>query len=232
MKTGSGSRARVAVAVLSVAFWSRAEAGSAAPAITLRPAEGHVWQTCLNPSEPVRWPWVDGSTAARLTINSLCNGKASVYTVVRADGDRHGAQALPENRRPGSERLFDLVLEYLNCETVLATETARVAVLPGVAGGTIDLRDPAASDWANSPYRHPMFAYDADWAEGEASVISLRRSVGSAEAAVRDLDGASGYDVVDAANDATTILSLLRDGVAAFTGVCKYVRCGLVVLVR
>lgn len=232
MKTGLGSRARAVVAVLSVIFLSRAEAASAASAITLRPAAGRVWQTCLQPSKPIKWPWIDGATAARLTVNSPCEGKAYAYAVVRADGDRYGMQALPANRCPGSERLFDLVLEYLNGETVLATETARVAVIPGVAGGTIDLRDPAASSWADSPYRHPMFAYDASWADAGDAAVSLRQSIGGAGATVRDLDGTSGYDVADAPGGATTELSLLHDGVEAFAGVCRHVGRGVLLIFR
>lgn len=232
MKTGFGRCARAVVAALSVVFLSRAEADSAAPAITLRPAEGRVWQTCLKPSEPIRWPWIDGATSARLTVASLCDGKTRVYTVERTGTDLHGAQALPPNRRAGSERLFDLTLEYLDGENVMATETARIAVLPGVDGGKIGLRDPESADWPESLYKHPMFAYDADWTEGDVAAVSLQQSVGGAAATTRDLDGTSGYDVVDTADGSTTALSLLYDGVEAFTGACRYVGQGMLLLFR
>ena len=232
MKTGFGRCARAVVAALSVVFLSRAEADSAAPAITLRPAEGRIWQTCLKPSEPIRWPWIDGATAARLTVESLCDGKTRVHTVERTGADLYGTKALPPNRRAGSERLFDLTLEYLDGENVVATETARVAVLPGVDGGKIGLRDSGSADWSMSPYKHPMFAYDADWTEDEVETISLQQSVGGATATTRDLDGSSGYDVADASDGSTTALSLLYDGVEAFTGACRYVGQGMLLLFR
>lgn len=231
MKTCFGRCARAVVAALSVVFLSRAEADSAAPAITLRPAAGRVWQTCLKPSEPIKWPWIDGATAARLTVESLCDGKSSVITVEREDASLYGTSVWPE-RPEESERLYDLTLEYMDGNEVLSTETARVALLPGAAGGAFTIQNPNSTRWQKVKVEHPMFAYDADWAEDEVETVSLGQSVGGAAAETRDLDGTSGYDVADTSGSLTTALSLLYDGVEAFTGACRYVGGGLLLLFR
>ena len=231
MKTGFGRCARAVVAVAAIVFLSRAEADSAAPAITLRPAEGRVWQTCLKPSEPIRWPWIDGATSVRLTVESLCDGKTHVDTIEREDASLYGTYVWPELPE-GSERLYDLTLEYLNGNEVLSAETARVALLPGVAGGAFTIQNPNSTKWQKVKIEHPMFAYDAGWSEDEVEAISLRQSVGGATATTRDLAGRSGYDVADASEGSTTALSLLYDGVEAFTGACRYVGQGMLLLFR
>ena len=231
MKTCFGRCARAVVAALSVVFLSRAEADSAAPAITLRPAAGRVWQTCLKPSEPLKWPWIEGSTAARLTVASLCEGKTAVHDIVREGNALYAAQALPE-QPGGSERLSDLTLAYMAEASVIRTETARVAVVPGVDGGASTLRRLRGVHWTKVDTAHPAFAYDAHWAEDEASTVSLRPSVGGAAATTCELDGTSGYAVADAMGDSTTALTLLYDGVEAFTGACLRTGQGFLLILR
>jgi len=231
MKTRFGRGAQAVVAVAALAFLSTAEADTTAPSITLRPAEGRVWQTCLKPSEPIKWPWIDGATSARLSVTSLCDGKVSAYDVARASGAIYGTQALP-SQPDGSERLYDLTLEQTDGTSVLATDTARVAVIPGVSGGSFMLRPTSGKAWLKADTEHPMFAYDTDWTTNAVATVSLEQSVGGAAATTRDLDGTSGYDVADTSAGSVTALSLLYDGVAAFTGACKYAGQGLLLIFR
>lgn len=227
-----GCRRGVLTVLTAIAFvfMLRAAEGPA-PAITLRPAEGRVWQTCFDPSRPLKWPWVDGSDSARLTILSLCDSKTTTTVVARQDDELYGSLAWPV-ASDGGERLYDLTLEYLDGETALSTESARVALVPGAAGGAFTLMDPNSAKWQKTKVEHPMFAYDTDWTEDEVSVVSLQQSVGGAAATTRDLDGTSGYDVADTSGGSVTALSLLYDGVEAFAGACRYVGGGLLLIFR
>ena len=72
MKNCSEKGIRAVLTVAALASLLRANAGSSATAFTLREPHGRVWQTCLKPSEPLKWPWIEVSTAARLTVASLC----------------------------------------------------------------------------------------------------------------------------------------------------------------
>ena len=231
MKNCSEKGIRAVLTVAALASLLRADAGSSATAFTLRVPHGRVWQTCLKPSEPLKWPWIEGSTAARLTVASLCEGKTAVHDIVREGNALYGAQALPE-LPGGSERLYDLTLAYMAEASVIRTETARVAVVPGVDGGASTLRRLRGVHWTKVDTAHPAFAYDADWAEGEASTVSLRQSVGGAAATTCELDGTSGYAVADAMGDSTTALTLLYDGVEAFTGACLRTGQGFLIILR
>lgn len=210
------------VALCAAALLASEEVG----AITVRPPEGRIWQTCMNPSEDLKWPWAEGATSAQVVFDLLCDGKSKTVVVARQGGAAYGTCAWPAIRH-GGERLYDITLTQLSGESVLGTQTARVAMLPGVGGvGGATVRDPSLAGWGDTRVKNPMFAYDAAWSDGEVAAVSV--SVNGEAAS--PLSGASGYDVVSAAS--SPAVSLLFDGIVEYEAACRYLPYGSVVVVR
>ena len=195
-------------------------------AITVRPPEGRIWQTCMNPSEDLKWPWAEGASSARVVFDLLCDGKSKTVVVNRQAGASYGTCAWPANRN-GGERLYDITLTQLSGESVLETQTARVAMLPGVGGvGSATVRDPSLPGWGDARVRNPMFAYDAAWSTGEVAAVSMSVDGGAAS----PLSGEGGYDVLPAAS--SPAVSLLFDGVVEYGATCRYLPYGSVFVIR
>ena len=197
-----------------------------AGAMTVRPPEGRIWQTCMNPAEDLKWPWAEGADSARVVFGLLCDGRSKTVVVARQEGAAYGTCAWPASR-DGGERLYDITLTQLSGESVIETQTARVAILPGVGGvGSATVRDPSLPGWGDTQVKNPMFAYDAAWKTGEVSAVSMSVNGGAATT----LSGASGYDVLPAVSSPT--VSLLFDGIVEYEARCRYIARGSVVVIR
>ena len=220
------------IQMIAAAFLVVATAAQPIWAITVRPmSDQRIWQTCMKPSEDLKWPWAEGSSSAQLVFNSLCNGKSKTIVVARQGNAAYGTCAWPTNRG-GGEKLYDITLTQLSGESIIETQTARVAMLPGVDGiGRATVRDPSLPGWRDSREKNPMFAYDAAWSDGEVSAVSISSKVGSAAAVETPLDGASGYSVFSAASTPSPTVSLLFDGDAEYEAACRYIPYGLLFLV-
>lgn len=170
--------------------------------------DGRLWQTCLEPSAPLRWPWELGAETATLTVSNLASGAVSVSTVAR-DGDAaYGEFAVSAAPLP-EERLFAVTLEQSAGDAVVRRDEARIAYIPGVSGGGITVRAARPSVWRQSE-KSAVFAYDAKWADGDEMSVSWTARDGSSGS--RPLLGTSGYDVVSLADGIWTKLSLMFDG--------------------
>jgi hypothetical protein len=218
-------------AVAAVALASSAAFAQSGPApITVRPPEGRVWQTCLDRSEDLRWPWIDGADSVRVVFASLCTGRRRTVSVGKTEGELYGTSSWP-TLAEGEEHLYDVTLTYLSGAEVLESHAARVALIPGVKGGEgAVVRDVDSRAWGKSRVEHPMFAYDAAWSTGVVTQVSLVRQAGVDAVSETTLDGLSGYDVALAVPSAS--LSLLFDGEEALSALVRYAPIGTTIIVR
>ena len=219
------------VFVVSVFFASIFAAVASASAMTVRSkTDQRIWQTRLNAAEPLRWPWIAGADSATVLFSSLCDGRARTVTVEKQPGDTWGTCGWP-SVPCGEERLYDLTLFYRSGEDVIETHTARVALLPGVNGGSgATVRDSSSSEWGSVNVKNPMFAYDAAWVDGDVSAASIVRQTEGGAPVETGLSGTSGYDVVSAISGPS--LSLLFDGVSVYSGICNYMPYGMIMFFR
>ena len=219
------------VFVASVFFASIFVAVASASAITVRSmADQRIWQTRLNAADPLRWPWIAGADSATVSFSSLCDGRVQSVTVEKQLGDICGTCGWP-SVASGEERLYDLTLSYRSGEDVIETHTARVALLPGVNGGSgATVRDSSSPEWGAVKVKNPMFAYDAAWVDGDVSAASIVRQAEGGSPVETGLSGTSGYDVVSAISSPS--LSLLFDGVTIYSGLCNYMPYGMIMFVR
>lgn len=218
-------------AVVAFAFAFAAAFAQSGPApITVRPPEGRVWQTCLDRSEDLRWPWIDGADSARVVFASLCTGRRRTVSVGKTEGELYGSSSWPTLAK-GEEHLYDVTLTYLSGAEVLESHTALVALIPGVKGGEgAVVRDVDSRAWGKSRVEHPMFAYDAAWSTGVVTQVSLARQAGVDAVSETALGGLSGYDVALAVPPAS--LSLLFDGEEALSALVRYAPIGTTIIVR
>lgn len=206
---------------------------SVADPITVFPeSEGRIWQTVVDSSAPIEWPWEGGADAARLVIASHWDGAVTTATVARATGARRGAYdgvaAGTLGAPAGEERLYSLVLEQLAGETVVAAETARLAYVPGVAGGTITVRNARSANWSRTKSPSVLLAYDRAWTNETASAASAALDVSGA---ALDLAGTSGYEPF-APRQEGDALTLSFDGADAWHADLRLLALGMMLLFR
>ena len=204
---------------------------SVSAGLTVRPAGGRIWQTHLTPSEEILWPWSDGADSARLAITNLRTSAGSRVDFERSDAENYGSYKIVAGDGT-AEELYFLALEQYAGEKLLSRFEARVAVIPGVEGGGITVRSKRPSAQRSSTTRE-VFAYDADWGSTYgATGLSLAWENQNGLSGEFDLEGTSGYDILDLDEGVLTRLTLFIDGVARYSRAVRNGSIGLTILVR
>lgn len=208
-------------------------AASAPAGIIVRsPENARVWQTVLDPSEPLSWPWTAGATEATLSISNELTGVVSAKTVQRQEGSARGEYAMPVSSL-SDDMLFTVDLVQTVGERVFSSDRARLAYTPGSGGGTVTVLAMHDRAWKKSS---PLaaFAYDAAWwpVGASAADASLEWRMPGAATVTNALGGASGWGTVAVGEGFAVSLSLLFDGEVFATGeVCRLVP-GIILFVR
>ena len=223
---------KVLMAVFSVSALSHAAVAAAAVSgITVRQTENHrVWQTSLNPYEPLEWPWTASADSAEICATNELTGAVACETVLRGDGEARGSWALPAYDGVDDE-VFTVVLVQKAGETVLSSESARVARTPGVEGTPVTVRSTKRGRWSK-PTPKVVFSYDSGWfgaPEGESAVAVSAPGVA---AVTNSLDGASGWDVAALPNGVPTKLELFFGGRVYAAGESRYPLPGALIIFR
>ena len=159
--------------------------------VILPQANGRIWQTVFDTSAPLEWRWAAGAASATVTVTNALFGTVEGPTAVaRVANAKYGSVAMPNpaRRADTGEGLVDVVLAQLDGDgNELSVETARLAFLPGSAGGAFGVNEKTAMA---SPRVVP---YDAAWTN--ASVLSVGYALtpaGGTPGSV-PLAGTSGY---------------------------------------
>ncbi len=192
--------------------------------------DGRFWQTCLDPSAPLVWPWVIGAESAMLTVSNLTSETVMVATVMR-DGDAAYGQFTMDIPQLPVERLFFVALEQSADDVVLQRDAARIAYIPGVGGGAITVRAAKASVWRQSE-KVAVFAYDERWANGDISEALVSWTSGDGASGSRTLADTSGYGIHPLSGGTWTNLSLMFDGVSVASASLTPWHGGLLVVIR
>ena len=197
--------------------------------VMVRPAaEGRIWQTVLDPSKPIEWPWVLGSDSARLTITSHWDEAVSTVVVEKEDGDLYGAYSMP-GAPEGEERLYSVGLEYLSGDKVIGREYARLAYIPGVQGGGVTVLDPESKKWKKTKAQSVLLAYDRAWHSNSVDAVSATLSISPDTEIV--LNGTSGYVPFRPTAEGNT-LTLSFDGEPFWTANLWSANLGMLLLIR
>jgi len=190
--------ARLATIAALTALCFLAQAASLAHAVTIRSMDDlRIWQTAMNPGEPLKWPWINDSDSATLSISNLLTGAASSTTVAKAGSELYGSHYIAPPP-VGQEALysFELVLRAGGSE--VARYSACVAHANGAAGRPITVRRAGKREWKR--FRAPsLTTYDADWSQATTNSATLTVSAGQAQATTA-LPGSSGYTVISSAS--------------------------------
>lgn len=200
--------------------------------IIVRPSDcARVWQTALEPSEPIKWPWNAFADRAELVVSNEVSGVVANLEVVRGDDDIYGSYVVPDVDEE-TDCLFSFELKQYALGKLLSTDRARVAFTPGVAGGKVTVRSTRRSVWRKAE-PVAVFAYDTQWA-GKYGVepVSLSWASGQGASGVKDLEGASGWGVIAPDADQTTELSLFFGANAVWSGVLRLGVPGLHLIVK
>ena len=181
-----------AVAATALAAGLCVEASVESAPILVRGSDNaRVWQTDFSPEEPIEWYW-GKATVAELSVTDYGKDRTVVHTVTRVPETTYGsfALALPADFAQGGERLYDLSLTLKQGETVLSTQTARIARVHDVDGQGVNVKASSDADWGTLS-GSGILAYDAAWSaepQGAAAFV-----VGGEPGRVVDLPGTSGY---------------------------------------
>ena len=206
-----------------------ATASSAAEVVMVRPeSEGRIWQTVLDPSKPIEWPWVLGSDSARLTITSHWDEAVSTVVVEKEDGDLYGTYQMP-GAPEGEERLYSVGLEYLSEDRVIGREYARLAYIPGVQGGGVTVLTPESRKWKKTKAQSVLLAYDRAWHSNSVDAVSATLSISPDTEIV--LSGTSGYEPFRPSTEGNA-LTLSFDGAPFWTANLWLANLGTLLLVR
>jgi hypothetical protein len=199
--------------------------------LIVRPAGGRIWQTNLKPDDSILWPWSDGADRARMTVTNLRTQVSSSHDISRANKETYGSYKLSCDDGD-VEELYFLALEQYAGDKRLSRYEARVAVIPGVQGGGITVRSrrPSAQ---RAMTGGNVFAYDAQWAASYGvTELSLQWNNLKGLSGIIDLEGLSGYDVLNADEDVSMQVKLLMDGNIRYSRTVKNGITGLTILVR
>ena len=186
-----------------------------------------VWQTVLDPSSPLSWPWHEMAAFASLSITNEVTGAVLDAVVMRSEGEPRGTYALS---RPtdGLEGLFSVTLVQYAGEMKLSSDFARLAYTPGVGGSTVTVRSTRRSKWKKSGPVVP-FAYDASWygiAPGDVLSADVAWRTAEGSVGTNALSGASGWGTVALGSSRLVTLSLLFDDEVCATGEASSVTPG------
>jgi len=202
------------------------------PVIVRSASEGRIWQTVVEPSAPLAWPWAADATRAVLTLTNRCSGAVTAFDVARETDAVRGSQAVSIPAVDG-DVLVDAVLVQYNGDTCVSSESARLAFIPGVQGGAMTVRSARPTKWrkCSSP---AVFAYDAAWSNESAAATSATFGWSYAPdvQGMRTLAGASGYDAVDLPSLVDVHLTLGFDGTAYWTGDVRAGTPGFLLFIR
>lgn len=189
MQRMSGCLAGAVCAVGLSLAWSSASADVVAEPTGNRTVASiggdRMWQTALGADRTLSWRWEDAATSARLTVTNYTARKSfTTESIVRTEGALYGSFD-PNVPQGGGEFLFDYTLCQYAGETLIRTQTARVAYLPSV--GDLDVK--GSESWELIVKGRPA-AYDATWlpeTDGQTPVVF------ATETAQVSLPGLSGY---------------------------------------
>jgi len=200
-----------------------AEAG----AIIRQTDNARIWQTVLDPSAPLAWPWHGLADSAALSITNEVTGLVSDVVVNRGEGEIRGTYALA-GPTDGSEGLFSVALVQYAGETMLSSDFARLAYTPGAGGAAVTVRSTRRVPWRKAGQVAP-FAYDAAWcgvSPGDVSSAAVAWSAAEGTVGTNALSGASGWGTVALGSSRLVTLSLLFDDEVCATGEASSVTPG------
>ncbi|MFA7173150.1 MAG: hypothetical protein WC340_07005 [Kiritimatiellia bacterium] len=193
----------------------------------IRPIDNaRVWQTVLNPSEPLRWPWINNTDSAVLTITSHWNNAANTFVVNKTENDLYGTFAL-EAPPAGKERLYSVVLEYQAGETVVKTKYARLAYIAGVQGRGIEVVKTGRNSTDDSV---TILAYDREWSAASLAASGATLTVTPPGDTI-ELVGTSGYEPIKLAQG-SSLLELAFDGDVVWSANAAHLNPGIVIIIR
>ncbi|GEM_PF-3302982 len=193
----------------------------------IRPIDNaRVWQTVLNPSEPLRWPWIDNADSAVLTVTSHWNNAVNTFVVNTNGNDLYGTFAL-EAPPTGEERLYSVVLEYRAGETAVDKKYARLAYISGVQGRGIEVVKSGRNSTSDSV---AILAYDRVWSETSFAATNATLTVTPPGETI-ELAGTSGYEPFKLAQS-SSYLELAFDSDVVWSSDAVHVSPGIVIVIR
>ena len=170
---------------------------ASASALTVRTmSDRRIWQTAMNPSAPLSWPWEAGADSAVLTLSNRMNGAVSSIAVAKSGNDLYGSCAVPLPG-DGSEAFFAAELALFAGSAEVVRRSADIAYVNGVAGRRFDVQVAGSKAWQKVPSPR-LAAYDAAWLDSTAGASEASLSVTGPFAGpeVRALPGTSGYTTI------------------------------------
>jgi len=133
-----------------------------AAALTIRTkADLRMWETVMDRTSSLSWPWEDRADAASLTFSNRLTHAVSSVVVEREAGARRGT--CPQPALPAAEEgLVVATLVQTAGGVEVARATACLAYVQGAAAQPITVRTKAGRDWwrVGSPQ---IAAFDARW---------------------------------------------------------------------
>lgn len=175
-----------------VFFASMFAVAAVAPSATVRPkSDQRIWQTAMNPSAPLTWPWESGADSATVVLSNRLTGARSSCMIEKSGDEMYGAFAPPVV--PGEEAFFAVELTLSAGGAEVARYAADVAYVNGVAGQAIDVQNPAEKAWRRVP-KAKLSTYDSQWLDATTNAVAATLAVN--DGAATALSGTSGYLVL------------------------------------
>ena len=123
-----------------------------------------LWQTVVDRSAPLAWPWEDGADSATLVFSNRLTQAVTVVAVPRGEGETRGVCNRPVAQE--GDILFDVTLVQSGGGTELARESASLAYVACAGGGPITVRAKGTDDWRRVRAAR-VTAFDPAWREQE-----------------------------------------------------------------
>ncbi len=228
MKTIKRMAIAALAAVLASTFPTSACAASH-PTTVRSMSDLRIWQTAMDPSEPLKWPWELDSNTAILTLSNRLTGAKSTATVAKSGDELYGSCAVPAPAS-GKEAFYAAELVLRSGSAEVARYTADIAYVDGVPGRPITIRSASTRDW--SRFSSPaLTTYDAAWTD-TTGPATLTASSGGIETTTA-LPGESGYAVISSQDVGACRFDLGFDGMrSVWSASLKYIGVGLTLLIQ
>ena len=122
-----------------------------------------LWETVLDRSRPLEWPWEEAADSATVSFSNRLTRACSTVTIARAEGASRGSCESPVVQ-PGVEALVDVTLVQKAGGVAVAQESAVLAYVVGAGGGPITVRAMLPPEREFARLQAPrVYAVDPAW---------------------------------------------------------------------
>ena len=212
-----------------------------AVATVVRPAADALsWQTVRNANDPLVWRWDAADSAATVTVSGLTAKVVVTAPVARQTEEAYGSFAIDLTDIDTSrEQVFDVTVALGSGQSVRETLSARLAYLPSVTVGAVDVRPEGTRKWKKVGSEPVAIAYSSRWNEETAGAETAALTVeGSVRAETTPLPSVGGFTALAgeayAAPGEEIPVSVAFDdeSVATLQAVLRWTPGGLILLLR